>query len=211
MKAKPKAVLLLGPTGSGKTPLGLLLERTGLRGMPCAHFDFGVCLRRADKTGIVPSPLGEKDLRVIRTVLQTGALLEKESFPIARALLSGFLDALPAGGERLVILNGLPRHLEQAKGVEDLLDVVRVIHLEAIADTVRERIRRDTGADRGGREDDAPAKVEERLAIFRERTAPLLAHYRAKGVPVETLSIGPETTVEAMGKALEEKRKNGHP
>ncbi len=41
----PKAILLLGPTGSGKTPLGQALEKKGLAGRRCVHFDFGANLR----------------------------------------------------------------------------------------------------------------------------------------------------------------------
>ena len=39
------AVLLLGPTGAGKSPLGDWLEARGLWGRPCHHFDFGANLR----------------------------------------------------------------------------------------------------------------------------------------------------------------------
>jgi hypothetical protein len=39
------ALLLLGPTGAGKTPLGDWLEAHGLWGRPCHHFDFGANLR----------------------------------------------------------------------------------------------------------------------------------------------------------------------
>ncbi len=39
------AILLLGPTGTGKTPLGNVLAVRGWRGLPCLHFDFGANLR----------------------------------------------------------------------------------------------------------------------------------------------------------------------
>ena len=42
---KEKAILLVGPTGIGKTPLGDLMEKKGLRGCRCFHFDFGANLR----------------------------------------------------------------------------------------------------------------------------------------------------------------------
>lgn len=45
-RGRTPAVLLLGSTGSGKTPLGDLIERRGLRGVRCLHFDFGVNLRK---------------------------------------------------------------------------------------------------------------------------------------------------------------------
>ena len=38
-------ILLLGPTGSGKTPLGDRLQIRDLWGRRCHHFDFGVRLR----------------------------------------------------------------------------------------------------------------------------------------------------------------------
>lgn len=40
-----KAIVLMGPTGIGKSPLGELLERRGLQGLRCFHFDFGANLR----------------------------------------------------------------------------------------------------------------------------------------------------------------------
>ncbi|MDW7761659.1 MAG: hypothetical protein SCM96_13625 [Acidobacteriota bacterium] len=39
------AVLILGPTGSGKTPLGRELETRGHAGRRCRHFDFGAEMR----------------------------------------------------------------------------------------------------------------------------------------------------------------------
>jgi len=39
------AILLVGPTGAGKTPLGEWLQLHGLWGRRCHHFDFGTNLR----------------------------------------------------------------------------------------------------------------------------------------------------------------------
>ena len=47
----PMAVLILGSTGSGKTPLGEYIEQNGLNGIKCHHFDFGACLRRISGFG----------------------------------------------------------------------------------------------------------------------------------------------------------------
>jgi|GEM_PF-132153 len=41
-----KGIVLLGPTGSGKTPLGQLMVERGIWGRRCVHFDFGNLLRR---------------------------------------------------------------------------------------------------------------------------------------------------------------------
>ena len=42
---KYKATLILGPTGSGKTPLGNLIEQTHSNNFKYHHFDFGENLR----------------------------------------------------------------------------------------------------------------------------------------------------------------------
>jgi adenylate kinase family enzyme len=44
--ARPSAVLLIGPTGVGKTPLGDLLDREGMWNRRCCHFDFGERMRQ---------------------------------------------------------------------------------------------------------------------------------------------------------------------
>jgi hypothetical protein len=52
MKTKPyPAILLVGPTGSGKTPLGALCEKKGLWQSRVFHFDFGAILRRIAAAG----------------------------------------------------------------------------------------------------------------------------------------------------------------
>ena len=58
--ARPAALLLIGPTGSGKTPLGDLLDREGLWHRRCCHFDFGERMRRivAGAGGMGVPPMG---------------------------------------------------------------------------------------------------------------------------------------------------------
>jgi len=68
-----QAVLLLGPTGSGKTPLGDALQREGFGGRRCHHFDFGEQLRHATGVG---DGLDAADIAFVRKVLEEGALLE---------------------------------------------------------------------------------------------------------------------------------------
>jgi len=72
------AILLLGPTGTGKTPLGNVLALRGWRGQPCLQFDFGANLRelaarnqpdehisRADlEYCLVDCPRGHRDNRL---------------------------------------------------------------------------------------------------------------------------------------------------
>jgi len=197
-----EAVLLLGPTASGKTPLGELLADRGLWGRRCLHFDFGSNLRDA-AAGSQHKALPEKDIEVIRWSLQTGALLEDEHFPIAGRILSSFLTSSGAGADDLIVLNGLPRHAGQAERIEDVLHVAAVVYLQCTAEVVRERIRTNAGGDRSERVDDTPDDVPRKLDIFAQRTAPLLEHYRSRGADVICIDVQTDTTPEDIREVLD--------
>ncbi len=93
--SKHDAILLLGPTGAGKSPLGDCLAEQGLGERRCVHFDFGAQLRHVAEHG--GRGLTEDDVAYVRKVLTEGALLEDETFYIARAILEGFMaDPSPA-------------------------------------------------------------------------------------------------------------------
>jgi adenylate kinase family enzyme len=189
---RPQAILLLGPTGSGKTPLGDWLERHGIGTRRCHHFDFGANLR-AVAAGAMAEGLTQDEILFIRDVLEKGALLENETFYLAAKILRVFLTQRQSQPDDLLVLNGLPRHAGQAEALEPLLDVVAVVGLECSAAVVRERIRLDTGGDRVTRSDDHESLLEKKLAIFAERTRALTAHYRARGVPVIAVEVGVQT------------------
>ena len=198
---KADALLLVGPTGSGKTPLGERIERRGLGGCRCVHFDFGAQLRRVPAAG-AHGRLTDDDVAFVRSVLQTGALLEDEHFPIAERILRTFLAERSVGPGDLVVLNGLPRHAGQARDVERIVTVGRVIELACTTETILARIRTDAGGDRAGRvDDDAPA-VRRKLALYAARTAPLLDHYHAAGVPVDRIVVTPAATADDVLREL---------
>lgn len=200
MAMRPEAILLLGPTGSGKTPLGRLWEKNGLGGRPCRHFDFGERLRAAAATAGLLSPA---DREAVRRVLASGALLEDDQFPIALAILSAFIREEKPGSSSLLILNGLPRHAGQARDVASLVDVRAVARFDAGLEALLERIRCDTGGDRAGRTDDSPEDVADRLRLFEDRTAPLEAHYRARGIPILHLEVEADMTAGQAARRLE--------
>lgn len=203
MTHRYKAVLLLGPTGSGKTPLGAVCEQRGLWNTPCRHFDFGDQLRRIGIDASTVVALSEKDRAIIRRALATGALLEKEHFHIAQKILQAFVRETGLARSDLILLNGLPRHRDQADDVGRLVDIVSVIRLECLPHTVRERIRSNAGGDRAQRTDDSEAEIAMKLALFQDRTLQLLDYYRRKDIPVLSFTIRNDTRADVIHRRLE--------
>lgn len=197
------AIVLLGPTGSGKSPLGDLIQQRGLWRATCLHFDFGANLRRLVDRNRPDHLIRREDLDFLRRVLDSGALLEDEHFPLAERILRSFLDRHGADQQRVVLLNGLPRHVGQAQAVDSILDVVAVIHLLCSSETVLARIETDAGGDRSGRRDDDLESIRDKLALFNQRTAPLLHHYRALGTRIETVEVTATMTADRMWQVLE--------
>lgn len=199
--SRPQAILLLGPTGSGKTPLGDWLERHGLGGRHCHHFDFGANLR-AIASDAMAEGFTPDELSFIRDVLERGALLENETFHFAAKILRAFLARRRPQADDWLVLNGLPRHSGQAEALRPLLDVLAVVSLECSPAVVRERIRLDAGGDRAGRADDHGALLEKKLAVYAERTRALLGHYRRRGVAVVVMAVGVHTQPAEMAAAI---------
>ena len=182
------ALLLLGPTGSGKTPLGETLQEKGLWGKSCRHFDFGSELRRvaAGWGDFTPS-----ERIFVKQLISEGALLEDQHFSLAARLLEQFAGAAHAD---LLVLNGLPRHAGQAAALAPRLRIIALVVLEAEADELAARIRSNIGGDRAQRSDDSPELLQRKLAIFRERTAPLLAYYSSAGVHIVRIAVTARST-----------------
>ncbi|GAB4488544.1 MAG: adenylate kinase [Thermodesulfovibrionales bacterium] len=192
------ALLLIGPTGSGKTPLGNLIGEQGINGARCLHFDFGARLRAISRMPLPPPLFTATEHAFVREVLEQGALLEDEHFPIAEKILQHFLDAQGFKEHDLLVLNGLPRHRGQARSLKPIVAVRGLIVLDCCADDVCTRIGMNTGGDRTGRTDDEAGMIRRKLAVFRERTEPLIAHYRAEGARVCRISVGACTSVGDM-------------
>lgn len=77
----------------------------------------------------------------------------------------------------LLVLDGIPRTLEQAKIMDDYIEVLNVIHL--MCDDEKEMFQRlKRRALKSNRHDDADEKViRNRWQVYEQETAPVLQHY----------------------------------
>jgi hypothetical protein len=78
------SILLLGPTGVGKSPLGDAIAQQGLFNRRCHHLDFGSELRSAVTDGERSAAYSNNELGFIHGVLERGMLLENEHFILAK-------------------------------------------------------------------------------------------------------------------------------
>ncbi|MFN3568536.1 MAG: adenylate kinase family protein [Caldimicrobium sp.] len=177
MPEKIKALLLLGPTGAGKTPLGEELEKRSFLNRKAHHFDFGALLRKI-ASGEIPFLTEEKFL--IQTILKEGRLLKEEEFYLAEKILLYYLAYKKYQPEDWLVLNGLPRNLYQAKQLERLANIRYVVHLNIDFSTLKLRLRFDPAGDRKEREDDIEELVEYKLTWFKKETFPLLDYYQQR-------------------------------
>jgi adenylate kinase family enzyme len=180
-----------------------MLERNGLAGQPCLHFDFGQCLRQAVNGERPEWLLTPGEIDFLRGVLSSGALLEDKDFPLAERILRSHLARGGADEATHVVLNGLPRHTGQAAALENTVRVHTVVVLQCSAETVLRRIAQNAGGDRGGRVDDGEADVRRKLAVFAERTAPLADHYQQQGARRLEISVSADMTAERMWRHVE--------
>ncbi len=194
------AIVLLGPTGAGKTPLGDWLQARGLKGRQVHHFDFGVWLRAA--AADEPDWLSAAQVAVIRRCLDEGALLEEQDFGIAHEIIHQFMLLRRIAPGDYLIFNGWPRDCRQAAALAPLVRVRVVVHLLCHAEAVRVRLLLNSGGDREGRADDTPAQVERRLVVYRERTRPLLDYYREQGIVICDIESNAATTARDMAERV---------
>jgi len=201
MKAA-EAILLMGPTGSGKTPLGSYIEEQGISGRRCHHFDFGHELRTIAGLNQPPHTFSLKEHRFIRDVLDKGLLLEDEHFPIAEKILLNFLNGCGYQEPDLIILNGLPRHAGQARDMARLVNITHLLVLECTAGNVCERIEKNTGGDRTLRTDDSEEMIRKKLDIYQGRTAPLIRYYADHGSTLVTVTVDATSTPQTITAAF---------
>ena len=188
------AILLLGPTGVGKSPLGDVIAQNGLIGRTCRHLDFGSELRGAISGDRRSAAYSITELDFIHGVLERGLLLENEHFSLAKKIISLYLDQVGFAQHEVLVLNGIPRHAGQANDIAMLAVIHAVVVLDCSTDEVVCRIRENIGGDRTDRVDDNAELINKKLSIFRERTAPLINHYTQRRCALYSISVSADMT-----------------
>lgn len=176
---KYKTVLLFGAPGAGKGTQGAILGR--IPGF--YHCSCGDVFRNID----IGSPLGKAFYQhssrgeLVPDEITVGLWAQAIH---ARTILGDYKP-----GADLLILDGIPRTLEQAVIMDQHIDVLKIIHLTCDDETeMFERLRKR--ALKSNRQDDADEKViRHRWEVYARETAPVLKHYPAEHV-VAINSIG---------------------
>lgn len=167
-----KTVLLFGAPGSGKGTQGKILGT--IPGF--FHTACGDVFRQLD----LKSQLG----KVFWEYSSRGELVPDD---LTVKMWKEFIDGAEQTNRfhpesEILILDGIPRNVQQAELMDQHLDVVKVIHLKCTDMTkMVERLRRR--ALKENRIDDANDKViQHRLEVYERETRPVLDHYPAKRV-----------------------------
>ena len=177
-------LLFLGPPGAGKgTQAVKLADSHGL-----LHLSTGDLLRAEVAAG---SELGKE----AEAVMARGELVSDE---LVLAIVRSRLTSHEAGW----LLDGFPRNLAQAEALDALLgelnQQIELVVLMELDDAVL--IQRLLSR---GRADDNEAVIRHRLEVYREQTAPLIKHYRSKGLLQSVEAAGTvETIAQRIGALL---------
>jgi adenylate kinase len=162
-------VIFLGPPGSGKgTQAKLLAKRLGVPAIST-----GDMLREAVRR---ETPLGRR----ARTIMDAGELVPDD---VVIGLIRERMESPDAAGGFL--LDGFPRTIAQAEALDRLLEdrgtpLDAAVNLAVPEATLLDRLLGRAGQE--GRSDDRPETIRERLRVYAEKTAPLVAYYERSGL-----------------------------
>jgi adenylate kinase len=170
-------ILLLGAPGSGKGTQAALLTRQ--LGLP--HISTGALLRAAVSAG---TELGKK----AKAVMDRGDLVSDD---IMLGLIEERLGQKNA--QHGFVLDGYPRNIAQAEALDALLQrlgqpVDEALQIDVNEEQVIARISGRAAAE--GRVDDDEAVVRNRMKVYAEQTAPVIAFYARQGILTRVLGEG---------------------
>lgn len=209
------AIVLLGPPGAGKGTVAEVLVEKGY-----THISTGGLLREQIR---LETPLG----RDIKARMDQGRFVpDRVVVEMIREVLAS------AGGEQKFLFDGFPRTLAQAEIFDGILQseaasIDDVILLECADAVIIERLSGRRTCTKCGmvyhvkynpassagvcdvddceliqRPDDNVETIRKRLDVYAERTAPLIAYYKAKGL---ILSVDASQSIDAVRSTVLEK------
>lgn len=167
MTDKFQTVLLFGAPGSGKGTQGKILGQ--IPGF--FHLSCGEVFRSLD----IHSELG----RVFREYSSRGELVPDDVTVKmwAENIRAQTVLAFYKPQDDLLILDGIPRNVGQARSMDRYLKVLGVVHL-VCRDKDKMIVRLQRRALKENRADDAKVEViRRRWEVYEQETAPVLAHY----------------------------------
>lgn len=190
MSNQPVALIIMGPQGSGKTTQ---TERVAQH-FQLPIFESGTELRQLAKQD---TPLAHK----IRQQMASGQLADN---PTLWHLFQLYLAKHPIN--RGIILDGFPRTIDQCQLLAELAEKytwrIQGVYLAISDTTAQHRLEHRFSIVDGQkvtREDDRPAIVKKRLALFHQRTEPVLDWLKAHH---QLLTIDGEPTVDQVTNQL---------
>ncbi|HUI05779.1 MAG TPA: nucleoside monophosphate kinase [Verrucomicrobiae bacterium] len=168
MQPKFKTILLFGAPGCGKGTQGKMLGT--LPGY--VHVSSGDMFRALDRT----SELGKVFMEY-----STKGLLVPDDFTI-RLWLDHMAKLVSSGkvhpDSDVVVLDGIPRNVDQARMLADHLEVTKLIVLRAFHDRAEMVRRLKSRALKENRPDDAnDATIQRRLEVYDKESRPVVEYY----------------------------------
>jgi adenylate kinase len=165
-------LILLGPPGAGKgTQAQRLVERHEI-----VQLSTGDMLRAAVAAG---TEIGLK----AKAIMDRGDLVPDD---VVVGIIKDRIEKTDARNG--FILDGFPRTVGQAEALDKMLKekglgLDAVVEIKVDEDILLSRIEKRAGETPGGpRADDNAEALKKRLAVYREQTAPLVDHFRSKGL-----------------------------
>lgn len=166
MSRAPRALNIFGAQGSGKGTQAKALERH----FGYVHIGLGDILRKVAKEN---TPLGKEVNEIINI---RGELVPDE---MSSEIATKEIQAVPQ--DRGFVMEGFPRTIVQADNYRNALASTNrltpppaFIYLKVPIAVVKERIEKRGATEK--RPDDTEKVIEHRLAVFEERTKPVLDH-----------------------------------